>query len=424
MQFSTENRGARGSMHLITSVAVAAVLSLVPQVSRAAPLGGQVASGSATISASGLVTTVNQSTDRAVIDWQSFNLGQNETARFVVPSDQGATLNRISGGLSTISGTVESNGTVYFSNPNGLVFDATSRVSANGFYATTASPSPTDFMNRGEFSKPNRNAITLNGAISAPAITALAGTVTVGGNLAAGSGLILLSSTTLTTIGSGAVISADAGLSGVSCLAADCAAVPAGATGSGGNIKIWSDSHTDFLGTITALGGSNFGDGGLVEVSGKRTLNFSGTVSTLAPHGKTGTLLLDPATIEIVAVVGSDPTVSYITVANLANALATSNLTIDAGSSDFGGVTHTNGSGTDGRITVSSPFSWSGTGNLALIAGAGGIVIKAAITSTNATKARRSLVAGGGIRAETAVLTVDTLTATASSGSILLTGAN
>ncbi|MCX8500232.1 MAG: hypothetical protein ORO03_00840, partial [Alphaproteobacteria bacterium] len=97
-----------------TSVAMVALLTCMPQTSHAAPVGGVVGSGSATISASGLVTTINQSTDRAVIDWSSFNLAANETALFVVPSDSSATLNRISGGLSTISGSVESNGTVYF----------------------------------------------------------------------------------------------------------------------------------------------------------------------------------------------------------------------------------------------------------------------------------------------------------------------
>ena len=112
----------------------------------------------------------------------------------MVPSDSSATLNRISGGVSTISGSVESNGTVYFSNPNGLVFDATSRVTANGFVATTGTISNFDFMNRGEFSNHHANQVTLNGAISAPSITVQSGTVTVGGNLSAGSGKILLSS--------------------------------------------------------------------------------------------------------------------------------------------------------------------------------------------------------------------------------------
>ncbi|MCX8500273.1 MAG: hypothetical protein ORO03_01045, partial [Alphaproteobacteria bacterium] len=90
---------------LVGSAAVAAILSLSSPKLLAAPVGGVVASGGATISASGLVTTINQSTDRAVIDWSSFNLSVNETARFIVPSDSSATLNRITGGgVSTISG--------------------------------------------------------------------------------------------------------------------------------------------------------------------------------------------------------------------------------------------------------------------------------------------------------------------------------
>ncbi|MCX8500335.1 MAG: filamentous hemagglutinin N-terminal domain-containing protein, partial [Alphaproteobacteria bacterium] len=343
-----------------------------------APVGGVVASGNATISASGLVTTVNQSTDRAVIDWSSFNLAQNETARFVVPSDSGATLNRISGGVSTISGSVESNGTVYFANPNGLVFDATSRVSANGFVATTGTISNFDFMSRGEFSNLGSGWVTLNGAVSAPAITALAGSVTVGGNLAAGSGKILLSSSNLTTIGQGATISADAG-----------------ANETGGNIKIWSDSHTDFLGTITALGGSNSGDGGFVEVSGKRTLNFSGTVSTLAAHGKTGTLLLDPSDITISTgtdsstntggTITSNNAASIVNTTTLKTALASNNIIIDANA----------GTGTgSGLITVANDILAATAGSNSLTLTGSQIIINANITmrsggnlTLNATKA-------------------------------------
>ncbi|MCX8501090.1 MAG: filamentous hemagglutinin N-terminal domain-containing protein, partial [Alphaproteobacteria bacterium] len=340
---------------IASSVAVAAILSLSPHSSRAAPVGGVVASGTATISASGLVTTINQSTDRAVIDWTGFNLAQNETARFVVPSDSGATLNRVSGGLSTISGSVESNGVVYFSNPNGLVFDATSRVMVNGVFATTGTISNFDFMNRGEFSHAGNSQITLNGAISAPAITALAGTVTVGGNLSAGSGKILLSSTNLTTIGSGATISADGGFNN-----------------NGGSVIIWSDNHTDFLGRISATGGTNSGNGGFVEVSGKHTLNFSGTVSTLAPNGKTGTLLLDPATIEIVTATPATPTagVSYIETATLVTALNTTHVTINANAETTTGITPapTLTTGGTGLITVTNAVvATTGSSSLTLI---------------------------------------------------------
>ena len=63
---------------------------------------------------------------------------------------------------------------------------------------------------------------------------------------------------------------------------------------------IWADDTTQYLGNISARGGAISGDGGFVEVSGKKHLNFQGTVDTLAPYGKIGSLLLDPENITIV----------------------------------------------------------------------------------------------------------------------------
>jgi CHAT domain-containing protein len=70
--------------------------------------------------------------------------------------------------------------------------------------------------------------------------------------------------------------------------------------GNGGEAIVWADGRTDFAGTITAKGGANGGDGGFVEVSGKESLGFTGTVDTTAINGATGTLLLDPTDILIV----------------------------------------------------------------------------------------------------------------------------
>ena len=64
--------------------------------------------------------------------------------------------------------------------------------------------------------------------------------------------------------------------------------------GNGGRVIVWSDHTTRFAGAISAKGGSQSGDGGFVEVSGKTNLGFTGTAVTSAPHGKTGSLLLDP----------------------------------------------------------------------------------------------------------------------------------
>ena len=69
--------------------------------------------------------------------------------------------------------------------------------------------------------------------------------------------------------------------------------------GPGGKVINWADKTTHFRGSISAQGGPEGGNGGLVEVSGKEKLSFCGTSNTLAPLGKTGTLLLDPGDFQI-----------------------------------------------------------------------------------------------------------------------------
>lgn len=83
-------------------------------------------------------------------------------------------------------------------------------------------------------------------------------------------------------VGSGSVILADALVAG-----------------DGGRVIVWSDDMTGFAGKISARGGANGGSGGFVEVSGKETLLFQGTVDLRAPLGAKGTLLLDPGTLNV-----------------------------------------------------------------------------------------------------------------------------
>lgn len=70
-------------------------------------------------------------------------------------------------------------------------------------------------------------------------------------------------------------------------------------TGDGGKVIVWSDEITRAYGTISARGGTQGGDGGLVEVSGKNLLDFAARVDTSAPMGHAGTILLDPLDITI-----------------------------------------------------------------------------------------------------------------------------
>ena len=70
-------------------------------------------------------------------------------------------------------------------------------------------------------------------------------------------------------------------------------------SGNGGTVVLWSEKSTSFSGTIEAKGGANSGNGGKVEVSSHDHLNFTGEVVSAAPHGKNGSLLLDPRNITI-----------------------------------------------------------------------------------------------------------------------------
>ena len=70
-------------------------------------------------------------------------------------------------------------------------------------------------------------------------------------------------------------------------------------TGDGGRVIVWADGDTFMAGSISARGGSQSGNGGFVETSGKQSLSFTGRVDASAPHGAAGTLLLDPEDIVI-----------------------------------------------------------------------------------------------------------------------------
>ena len=119
--------------------------------STAVPQGGQVSAGSATIQQGGTATnpvvTVTQSSQRAAINWQSFNLGRDASVQFQQPSAASVTLNRVVGSdPSSIFGKISSNGQIYLINPNGIYFSPTASVDVGGLVATTHGMRDDDFM--------------------------------------------------------------------------------------------------------------------------------------------------------------------------------------------------------------------------------------------------------------------------------------
>ena len=111
------------------------------------PQGGSVAAGSASITSAPGQVTVNQSSNKVVINWQGFSIGPGEITRFNQPSSGAIALNRVTGGdPSLILGQLSANGRILLINPNGVLFGAGSRVDVAGLIATTANLSDQDFM--------------------------------------------------------------------------------------------------------------------------------------------------------------------------------------------------------------------------------------------------------------------------------------
>ncbi len=112
------------------------------------PTGANVVGGKATIAQSGNTLDVNQSTNRTVIDWRSFDIGSNATTNFHQPDSSSIAVNRVnsSANPTDIEGHLNANGQVWILNPNGVFFGKTARVDAAGIVASTANIDASRFM--------------------------------------------------------------------------------------------------------------------------------------------------------------------------------------------------------------------------------------------------------------------------------------
>ncbi len=132
------------------------------------PTGGNVAAGKATISQSAVATAsnmvVNQTSQRAIIDWSSFNLGTGATVQFVQPNAQSVILNRVLDPNPTqVFGRINANGQVFLTNPYGVYFAPSASVDVGGLVATTYSISNDDFMSgRYTFNRNGSTASVIN----------------------------------------------------------------------------------------------------------------------------------------------------------------------------------------------------------------------------------------------------------------------
>jgi len=342
----------------------------------AAPVGGQVNSGDASINQSGLITTINQTSQHANINWNSFNVGENETVNFVQPNSNSSTLNQIhDANPSSILGAINANGRVFLSNSNGFIFGANSAVNVGSLFATTSqidnlSDSNLELSaggqgsiinqgnintesggyiafftpsieNTGTLNSPEGN-ITLSNANSGVlylpdsagigfTIDSLDSLNPIGientGTIKASGGQVLLSSAAIDTALRSAIN--NQGIIDVSAIHQDGGDIrilaSAGSIdqagilnadsvlkGDGGNIIMIAEKDMIHSGSSSARGGDESGDGGFVETSSSETINLNSSVNTRALNGAWGTWRIDPDYLILGDVIGTNRTSAQI----------------------------------------------------------------------------------------------------------------
>lgn len=394
-----------GPLSAMTMTAAAALLIFGP-AAIAAPKGGQVVSGSANISSTGTTTNIDQSSTKAIINWQGFSVAPNETVNFNQPNTSSMTLNRVIGNeRSVIEGALNANGKVYLVNSAGVLMTGSARINTGGFVASGLNISDADFNNgRLTFSSDGRTGNVINlGAITvtdgAPVVL-MGKTVSNQGVITATKGMVALASgdkitlnfngdsLAAVTVDQGTLdalvenkqaIYADGGTVILTAKAAD-ELLSAQVNNDGliqarsigqltGKIVLLADGGTTRVDGTLDASAPNGGSGGVIETSGdKVSIADTATITTLAANGQSGTWLIDPDGFTIAASGGD------LTGAALSARLATNGTVI---------IQSIDGRGSDGDITVNDAVSWSNDAVLTLTA-TNDINVNKSITATGA----------------------------------------
>ncbi|WP_408908496.1 filamentous hemagglutinin N-terminal domain-containing protein, partial [Variovorax paradoxus] len=97
---------------------------------------------------------IRQTGDRAILNWESFNVGRHTTVEFQQQPDW-AVLNRVNDPQarpSRIQGQIKADGTVLIANRNGVVFSGSSQVDTRNLVAAAARIGDEQFRNNGLYS--------------------------------------------------------------------------------------------------------------------------------------------------------------------------------------------------------------------------------------------------------------------------------
>lgn len=410
----------------ISRIGLLLSLALSGQHSFALPAGEQIAAGQVSIQRNGDSMRIDQGSQKAIVNWQSFGIAAHETVNLHQPHRAAALFRILGSDPSLIYGRLTATGSLFLSNPNGVLFGPGAQVDVGSLVATTMRISDRDFLaDRFHFFADSNAGVINRGAIRTSDgghIILLGEYVENSGSLTANHGSVVLAAgrqAVLDMFGDGLVkvdlsgdalqavieqtgnIQADGGMAQITTQARAAAInvsgivqanslierngsirleggsgakvavngslqargetagsnggnilvsgdqvallsnaaldasgksgggeilvggdyqgsnaeihnarttyvakgasmrVDAISNGDGGKAIVWADDTTRYYGNISARGGAEAGNGGFVEVSGKRQLDFSGKVDVGAANGIGGKVLLDPENIII-----------------------------------------------------------------------------------------------------------------------------
>lgn len=129
---------------LVLGVLCSAELAALPWVD-------QIVNGDAIITqsagANGNALQINQNTDKAIINWSSFNIAPNEAVHFQQPVDA-ICLNRIdsANGMSQINGNLTATANIILINQSGILFGESAQVNIGGLMASASDMADSSFL--------------------------------------------------------------------------------------------------------------------------------------------------------------------------------------------------------------------------------------------------------------------------------------
>ena len=266
------------ALPLASAAALLVAFAADPGTAQTLPTGGSVVSGQVTTTKSGTTLTINQSSQNAIVNWQSFSIGGSNTVNVYQPNSSAALLDRVTGSAaSTIAGHLNANGQVYLINPNGIAITKSGLVDVGGgFVASTLNISDSDFQN---------GKLVFSGSGASARVTNQ-GVITVGrggyaallGGRVSNSGVV---SVPMGKVGLGSGEAATLDVSGDGFLQV---AVP---TARGGSAALIQST-----GTISAQGGTVILSAATARAAARNAINLSGLVEANSISGHSGAITL------------------------------------------------------------------------------------------------------------------------------------